>query len=367
MNPAKTMSINKIVFLIVCLVLSSRCLALGEFVVSGVASFGQANPKFAPMRFNLTLESSGNEYRITTKAIAGEWYNDEVTSGDGTNNYFLDKTWPSWEARRNHQGYRETGTVINGDFPANSLSIVQLMWLVYCSGSHFHPGTNHVDIPLRCTRYSSAKELTQVVSYAKSTPNIINEIKCYSQGLLSMSGGRKVKLSPPYDKGFLLWQLKVIDYTNIGGLNLPRAFRYAQYIPNDTKQGNQLAYIIKAKFDVTNTLKKASSIDLLPVTTTQNVRVFDWRFNRNRVPMESGKKGTPVATYEMKDGHWRTPDDPSIKEQIVAIQRIVHGRQLANTNPVIKWLIFTAFSASTLLFGWFVVREINGNKQKKKG
>jgi hypothetical protein len=349
---------------VIGIILLSQYNALCEYTVEGVAAFGPAS-KFPTMRFNLTLESRDKEYRITAKAIDGEWYNDEVTSGDGLDNYYLDQTWPSWDARAKNQGYQEAGTVSEGDFPANSLSIVQLTWLTYCSASHFHIGTNSMTIPLRSAKYAPADGLTEVVSFAASAPNVIDKIQCFAHTapFVSNSGG-KIDSKLPYERGYLLWEIQVTTFTNIEGLTLPRSFEYAQYIPSGTNSSN-LICVNRAKFEVTNVLNEVAAQSLLPMTTMKDAPVFDWRFNKEQVAMDkSGKMGTPVVTYKINNSEWRKRDDSGIKYQVIAIQQIVHTRQPAKGSPAIKWFVYSALIISTLFLGWLIKRETNKpNKQ----
>ncbi len=354
--------------LVTGVILLSQYNAFCEYTVEGIATFGPAS-KFPTMRFNLTLESRDKEYRITAKPIDGEWCNGEVTSGDGLDNYYLDQTWPSWEARAQNQGYQEAGTVIEGDFPASSLSIVQLTWLTYCSASHFHIGTNSMTIPLRSAKYAPADGLTEVVSFAPFTSNVVDTIECYAPAfVLALSDKAKLGLKSPYNNGYLLWSLHITAFTNIGQLTIPISFEYSQFYP-DIKSGansSDLICLIKAKFEATNVLGEVTDQRLLPMTTMKNVPVFDWRFNKIEVAMAaSGKMGTPVVTYKINDGEWRKRNDSGIKSQVVGIQMLVNTRQPAKGGAFVKAFAFSALIGSILFLIWFIRREIIRNKQQK--
>ncbi len=344
---------------VIGIILLSQCNALSEYTLEGIATFGPAS-QFPTMRFNLTLENRDKEYRITAKAIDGEWYNDEVTSGDGLDNYYLDQTWPSWDARAKKQGYREAGTVIEGDFPANSLSIVQLTWLMYCSASHFHTGTNSLTIPLRCAKYAPADGLTEVVSFTASAANVVDKIQCFTYTAPFASNNTKA-IAPTslYDRGYLLWEIHATTFTNLGSLTLPRSFEYDQYIPNGTNSSD-LNCVMRAKFVVTNILAEVTAQSLLPMTTMKDAPVFDWRFNKDQVAMDkSGQMGTPVVTYKINDGKWRKRDDSGIKYQVIAIRQMVHTTQPAKGGMVIKWFVYSALIILTLFLGWCTKRKTN--------
>jgi hypothetical protein len=356
--------------LVIGVILFSQYNSVGDYTVQGIATFGQADPRFPPMHFNLTLESRNKEYRITAMSLDDTWYNNEITAGDGLDNYYLNQTWPSWDARMKNRGYQEAGTVIEGDFPANSLSIVQLMWLAYCSASHFNIGTNSMTIPLRCTKYAPANGLTEVVSLASSTPNVVDQIQCFGPAfLLALSDKTQLGLKSPYNNGYLLWNLHVTAFTNVGQLTIPISFEYSQFYPN-IKYGtnsSDLICLIKAKFEAANVLGEVTDQSLLPMTTRKDVPVFDWRFNKAQIAMgASGQMGTPVVTYKINDGEWRKRDDSGIVSQVIGIRMLVHTRQPAKGGAVVKAFTFSALIVSTLFLVWFIRREIKSNKQQVK-
>ena len=341
-----------------CVILFSQCNSRSEFTVQGTAILEgvRGGLKRKPVIFDLTLENRSKEYRITAKALDGEWYNNEVAASDGTLNYFLEQDWPSLNDKIKDNNYQEFGKVGAGAFPEFSATPVQLIWLAYCSQPYFNVGTNNMKIPLFNTRYAPTDGMKQIVSFSESNPNILEKIQCFATNILYVAVRKtNILLQPPYDKGYLLWQLKITAYTNIGKLTLPLSFEYEQYFPKATNgaNGEDVDCLYKGRFTATNIIETVSSVNLLPVASKKDVPVADWSHN-----FPSTGQVTPVIAYTLNDNKWKDPNDQGIQNQVLAIKQEIHLREPPQDRKGVRAIVIAFLGASFLLLCWFIKREV---------
>lgn len=347
-------------YLISLILLLTGYKSSGEFMINGVGCLesGIAGSSIPPMHFHLVLESRKSTYRISAKAMDGEWYNNQVTSSDGIDNYFLDQRWPSWQARKNGADYTESGTVTDGVYPLKSLTLVQLMWLAYCSAGSFRGETNHLIIPLHSAKYSSSVGMTEIVSYRNSMSRFVENIQCFAQGLLISSRLKTIKLKPPFNQGFLLWEFHVTDFTNLGQVAMPLAFEFQQFYPN-LKTGTNCfdtTCIYKAAFRADTVAQAVSSGSLMPMTTLIDVPVSDWRFHLTTSGTDV--RGSSFVSYQISKGEWKRRDDKMASEQAFEIKQDLHMRRPAQSRPFVKLLVYIALTASFAFLCVLIIKQI---------
>jgi hypothetical protein len=333
----------------------SRC----EFTIKGTATLevARGGSKRQPVIFDLTLESRGKEYRITAKALGDTWYNNQVVGSDGTFNYFLEQDWPSLDDKMNDKNYKEFGKVGAGVFPQFSARPVQLLWLAYCSQPLFGAGTNSVQVKLSDIRYAKADGLRQIVDYSELHPNLLENIQCYATNVLYVSSKKtNIYLKAPYDHGYLLWRLKITDYTNVGNSTVPLSFEYEQYYPKiaDGTNSTDLDCLYKGQFTATNVRETVAAGNLLPEATKQDVPVADWS---HHFPTDADG-GTPVVAYTMNKNNWISPLDPGLKAQVVAIDQMTHRYEPPRGRSGIKAIVFIFLGTTFFLLCLFIKREI---------
>jgi hypothetical protein len=348
----------------ISIVLLSQYNVRGEYTVEGTATFESASgsPKNKLIIFDITLESRGKEYRIMAKSLSDEWYNNETVGSDGIFDYFLEQDWNSLDdKKRDKNNYQEFGKVGAGVFPQYSATPVQLVWLAYCSSSYLVEGTNSMKIPLFNTRYAPTDGMMEIVSFAEN--NRLEKIQCFATNILYIAAKKtNIWLKAPYDKGYLLWQLKITGYTNIGQTTLPFSFEYEQYFPktgSDTNSAN-LNRLYKGWFTAANFIGTVSSGSLLPMATKNDVRVADWSHN-----LPSTSQGTPVVASVLNGNNWNNPTNPTAKYQAFAINQVISERSPQPARKSVKIIIIALLAVNFLFLCRFICREIKRKQTNK--
>ncbi len=270
--------------------------------------------------WNFSLEVRDKSYRINARSVDGEYYWDEETGSDGIDNYFLEQQWPSWDDKRKNSGYKEVGYVSSGAFPVKSLKPVQCIWLL-SSATEYLLSPQGSFLPLNDLSYVPTNATTSKIEWSTHEPKLPVRIEGYSPAFLVKD--KVMTLPKAYNNEYKVWELQVIETTNVGGLIFPRIFEYRQYIPKfpNALDKNDLQFVYKAEFQVTNFILNATLGSLLPRTIARQTEVYDFRYDKefNTKP----EVLRPALTYIITNGVWLNKDAPSIKSKVTVITQII--------------------------------------------
>ena len=258
-----------------------------------------------------------NSYRIKVISNQGQYYFDQVTSSDGVDNYFLKDAWPSWAEKREKQNLKEYGFVSPGIFPTRSGRPTQCLWIMFLSKSYFSNVTNNPGLALSDVNYVQASSITNVVQWLDEAPDFVKNFKGFAPNIIL--GGKQIDLPEAFDKKFPVWEVFLLATTDVANKIFPFEFEYRQYFPKLEQGKNDVARIYGAHFSVSRIQMIGSTSNLLPEIKT-NMTVVDYRFEKEMKPAD----GTPEwgFIYDVKDGQWRSQNNPSVKRQLVEITRI---------------------------------------------
>ena len=309
------------------------------------------NPIGTSSTYTFHAEVSSDCYRITLVAIHDFSCFEQVAGSDGLDCYFQQKMWQSWADSGANADFKETVQVTPGSYPSLAEPPVQLVWMLLASHKSL---TNDQSIAI--TRIDDAPDgkLKAKIQYAESF-NWPQKIEMFAPGILLLQG-KEYPIPHPYENGYKLWDLNVINTGETNGLAYPQNAifsRFATYMSDSGSVG--IRKFSESKILVTNVSESSlSSNGYLPVLSHKNLSAIDYRFSPT-LP-KPGQAAVDVIQYQLPDGKWLDRSNSHVNSIGMSLKMETH-QTINKISNVQRATIFGLFALSTIIFITFLLRR----------
>jgi len=255
----------------------------------------------------------------------------------------------------------QIGSVCRGPFPLNGTKEIQVLWISFLYPLYHTNTLVPNPIELSGIDYQAIQDAKFTVECDSS--NVVKKAECFSPGSI-VHNKQITHLSPPLDKGYVLWNIAASTTTNTSFGSFPQSITYRQFLPiNGSKPFNQWsAYIAASNISLLEALSNETA--LLPVVTNRNLMTFDYRFSPTGKPARPGESA-PLAMYYVFEGHWLGREQASAYDKgykEVRVDPSVH--QISDNHKWVAWGLFVLTTVGLLLVIWIAKRTNERNNER---
>ncbi len=201
--------------------------------------------------------------------------------------------------------------VKNGEIPDDDASLLNYLWLAYCSTGFVAGRTEgklepiwQMDDPtLNAEGFQFAAHITQ--SSSASPPSMVTYFSDGAYRLRDGNGPRRlVWASPPYNQGYTNAIYQAQTSTNINGIELPASWTFVRYMPErNSPDRNRLRSRTITRGLVDSISPRVSVTSLRPIPP-DNVLIRDERFAQVKKPVAQTE-----VRYSLTNGVWPSTAD----------------------------------------------------------
>ena len=353
-----------------------------EFEIKGTASMTGFTPEGkvdGVQVLNFSLQVSNSLYKVRLTGFPENFIDYRESAYDGQYLYLIDSLAGSIAAAKTAGKQlagknTATGWIYKDQHVVRDVIGSQMgpIWLMFASGEYFKSLTNNLVEPavvlglyipsLSVTRQIRPRALWHL---QEDPPNFPVEVSYFDDGTIYLPPPRKpIKRLPPYENGFTNAIFKVINFTNVGGLQIPNVGVLETFHPRDGLTGTGELYCA-SRYEIS---VKSVKLGLPPtvfrpefpgVTAISDVRFYD--------------RAAAVTYLQSGDSAWLPEQVITNKEAFkrkAAITDLQHKKQLEeesqmpNQRRVIIVIMLALIVVAPIAL---IITKLKNTDNRKKG